>query len=51
MSRDNHSSQQPTDAPVPVPAALPPCRRWLLAAAFAMEAAWIVVLAALAIAR
>jgi hypothetical protein len=51
MSRHNHSSQQPTDAPVPVPAVPSPCRRRLLAAAIAMEAAWIVVLAVLAIAR
>jgi len=33
------------------PVALPHWHRWLLGAAIAMEAAWIVILAALAIAR
>jgi hypothetical protein len=34
-----------------VPVALPRWRRWLLAAAIVMEAGWIVMLAAMAIAR
>jgi hypothetical protein len=51
MSRGNYPTQKPADAHTATPAVLPPYRRWILGVAIVMEAAWIVVLAVLAIAR
>jgi hypothetical protein len=51
MSQRSRPSQQLSDVPAPSPAALPRWRRGLLGAAIVMEAAWIAVLAVLAIAR
>ncbi|MFZ1936165.1 MAG: hypothetical protein WCB27_16320 [Thermoguttaceae bacterium] len=51
MSHRSRPSPQPAAVPAHSPAVLPRWHRPLLAAVIAMEAAWIVVLAVLAIVR